>query len=305
MKKQNIKNIIHTALKDKIAFGESKHNAKKELDGFGKSTYKIYSYSTYNTYLKANLEYAKWLQENKNINKINDLSVTEQYASEYIQYRLDSGVSVYTAKMERSALAMLYSKQIEIDMPKRDNKNITRSRKSTENDKHISRNGKYKDVFTVALATGGRRSDIQKLSINDFKEIDGNLYVTFIQSKGGRNRLAPVLEEYTQQVKDIMENVKLSGKTRLFEHIPKEIDVHSLRREYAKNLYKNITENKDLKDKYLFQYPERVEYKNNKEIKRNFYKDRDNNIYDRDNIYIVSQALGHNRLDVSVTHYLK
>ena len=299
-RKQSVANIFHTELKNKIAFGQSKHADKANL-GFGESSYKIYSYSTYNTYLKECEQYAKWLKEEKNINKITDIKETEKYAKEYIEKRLnDDKVSVYTAKLERSAISMLYNKQLEIDMPKRDNKNITRSRLQVKNDKYISEDGKYKDVFVIGRATGGRRADLSNLRVNDFVEKDGHLYVKFIQSKGGRDRLSPVRDAYAQEVKEILEQAKADGKTRLFEHIPKEIDIHSLRRDYATNLYKDITENKELRDIYLSNYPKRQE-----KVKRDIYKDRDNNIYDRNDLYVVSQALGHNRLDVSVTHYLK
>ena len=33
--------------------------------------------------------------------------------------------------------------------------------------------------------------------------------------------------------------------------------------------------------------------------------DREGNIYNRDDLYIISQALGHNRVDTSIAHYLK
>ena len=135
-RKQSVANIFHTELKNKIAFRQSKHADKANLK-FGESSYKIYSYSTYNTYLKECEQYAKWLKEEKNINKITDIKETEKYAKEYIEKRLnDDKVSVYTAKLERSAISMLYNKQLEIDMPKRDNKNITRSRLQVKNDKY-------------------------------------------------------------------------------------------------------------------------------------------------------------------------
>lgn len=226
-KKQTIKHMIHSTLREKIAFGESKHFDKREL-GFGESTYKIYSYSTYDTYLKECMAYGEWLKDNKGISKITDLSVTEQYAKEYIQYRLSCGVSVYTAKLERSALSMLYGKRIEIEMPKRKNKAIKRSREETSNDRHISRGGKHKDIFTVALATGTRRCDIKNLNLDSLIEKNGLLYLKIERSKGGRDRLAPILEEYRQDIIDIFEQAKKDEKTRLFEHIPAKIDVHGL-----------------------------------------------------------------------------
>lgn len=312
-RKQNIENLFHTNLKNKISFGQSKHADKNGL-GFGISTYKIYSYSTYNTYVKECTLYAKWLAEEKNLKKTDNISKTEQFAKEYLQHRLNSGISVYTVKMERAALAMLYNRQIDIKLPTRNNRNITRSRHSVEGDKHYAENGKYKDVFTIGKATGGRRSDLARLTVNSFIEKNGHLYVQFDKSKGGRDRLTYVRGEYSQAIKDIIKMTRDSGKTKIFEKIPSRIDIHSLRREYCQGLYTEIKDNKDLRDDILKNYPARHEYKTQKdkfgnsytkEIQSNFYKDRDGNIYERDTIYVCSQCLGHNRLDVSITHYLK
>lgn len=312
-RKKDVERLFHQTLSDKLAFGQSKKAAKKDL-GFGQSTYQIYSVNSYKTYLKQCKQYAKWLKQEKGINKIDDINKTEQYAKEYIQKRLDDGKSIYTVKMERSALGMLYGKQIDIKLPSRTPDQITRSRKETKNDRYISRDGKYKDVFTIAIATGSRRKDISKLCVNNFREVDGKLYVFFEKSKGGRDRLTPVLEKYEKDVRDIIEQAKNEGKTRLFNHIPKEIDIHGLRREYCQGLYDEIKDNKELRNEILKNYPERRELKTQKdkngntvtkEIKSDVYKDRSGNIWKRDDIYVLSQALGHNRLDVSITHYLK
>ena len=312
-RKKDVERLFHQTLSDKLAFGQSKKAAKKDL-GFGQSTYQIYSVNSYKTYLKQCKQYARWLKEEKGINKIDDINKTEQYAIEYIQKRLDDGKSIYTVKMERSALGMLYGKQIDIKLPVRTPDQITRSRGETKNDKYITRDGKYKDVFTISIATGSRRKDISKLCVNNFREVDGKLYVFFEKSKGGRDRLTPVLEKYEKDVRDIIEQAKADGKTRLFNHIPKEIDVHGLRREYCQGLYDEIKDNKELRNEILKNYPERRELKTQKdkdgntvtkEIKSDVYKDRSGNVWKRDDIYVLSQALGHNRLDVSITHYLK
>lgn len=314
-RKQNIENLIHTNLKDKIAFGQSKHMDKTNQNlTFGESTYKIYSYNTYNTYLKECSQYAKWLESEKGIKKTDNINKTEEYVKEYLQYRQEQKVSVYTLKLERAALGMLYCKKIDYELPVRDSKDITRSRLSVEGDRHYSENGKYKDVFTLGKGTGGRRCDLEKLTTDSFLEKDGHLYVRFDKSKGGRDRLTYVREEYRQEIQNIIQKTKEEGRTKLLEKIPQRIDVHGLRREYCKGLYMDIKDNRELRDDILRNYPERHEYKTQKdengnsytkEIKRNYYKDRDGNMYDRDDIYACSQCLGHNRLDVSITHYLK
>ncbi len=312
-KKKAIENQIHNVLKNKISFGQSKHKDKENL-GFGKSSYKIYSYSTYNTYLKVAKEYARWLTEIKHIEKYEQFQNTEKYVTEYLKYRQERNVSIYTLKMERSALSMIYGKPIHYELPKRENKAITRSRTESVNDKHYCRTGKYKDVFTIGLATGGRRKDLMNLRTSDLREINGNYYIAFRCSKGGRNRLSPVRQEYVKEVKEIFLKREMLGKERVFDKIPQKIDIHSLRREYAQGLYKDIVRNPVLRDEYLKQYPKRREVKTQKnkygvictkEIKAEIYRDRSGNVYRRSDLYVVSQALGHNRIDTSIAHYIK
>lgn len=299
MGRKTISNQIHSALANRIAFGESKHLDKIEQETtFGKSTYKIYSFSTYDTYNKVGREYGKWLSEHGV--KYGKLADTERYAREYIQSRLEDGKSVYTLKMERSALGMIYGHNIDIPLPIRHNEDVKRSRENTANDKHISRTGKYADIFTVATATGCRRCDLKDLTIHSLVKKNGQYFLDIKQSKGGRDRLAPVLPSKLYEVKLIFQQAREDGKDKLFERIPKEIDVHGLRREYAQELYHTLTDDKVQRDNYLAYYPARHE-----KVKSDFYRDRDGNIFERNTVYVVSQALGHNRIDTSITSYLK
>lgn len=73
-----------------------------------------------------------------------------------------------------------------------------------------------------------------------------------------------------------------------------------MRREHAQELYHTLTDNKALRDEYLSFYPARHE-----KVKSDFYRDREGNVFERDTVYVVSQALGHNRIDTSITSYLK
>ena len=82
--------------------------------------------------------------------------------------------------------------------------------------------------------------------------------------------------------------------------VHRSTDVHGLRREYAQELYHVLSNNKSLRDEYLSFYPTKHE-----KVKSNFYRDREGNVFERDTVYVVSQALGHNRIDTSITSYLK
>lgn len=152
----------------------------------------------------------------------------------------------------------------------------------------------------MAAVTGCRRCDLKALNTNSLVERDGKYFLDIKQSKGGRDRLAPVLPSKADEVKKIFEQAKENGKGKLFDHIPKEIDVHGLRREYAQELYRSLTDDKSLRDEYLTYYPARHE-----NVKSDFYRDREGNVFERDTVYVVSQALEHNRIDTSITAYLK
>lgn len=310
-RKQSVHTLIKDSLEDKIAFGMSKHKAKRDLD-FGQSSYKIYAKVTYDTYKKECLKFADWLQSEKGIKRIKEIDDIKPYAQEYLQSRLDKGCSVWTVKMEKSALGMLYNEPIKFDMPKRDINNITRSRH--DRNAHFARDGKYKDVYVIALATGGRRADIEKLRPQDFKMQDGKLYVNFEQSKGGRDRLTYVRQEYVEDVLKIIQKAKLEGRDKVLEDIPSNMDIHALRKEYAYNLYQDIQAHEELRTFLLAHEPPRKEYRTSankdgikvtKEVQKGIYKTRDGDVYKRDDIYIISRQLGHNRIDTAICHYLK
>ncbi len=299
MGRKTIANQIHSSLADKIAYGESKHTDKIEQEKkFGESTYKIYSFDTYDTYRKVGEEYARWLMD-KGV-KYGSLAQTEHYVKEYIETRLDEGKSLYTLKMERSALGMIYGHSFDIPLPVRHSKDVTRSRLETANDKHISRTGKYKDIFTMVTATGCRRCDVTRLNVNSLVEKDGRYFLDIRKSKGGRDRFAPVLPDKVNEIKAIIDKARENGQHKLFEHIPKEIDVHGLRREYAQALHNTLKDNRSLRDEYLTYYPPRQEA-----VKSPYYKDREGNVFERDTVWVISNALGHTRIDTSITSYLK
>lgn len=309
-KNTNIHLLIKDNLVSKIAFGKSKHEAKKDLD-FGQSSYKIYGEETYKTYKKECLKYADWLENEKGIKKAKSIEDVKQYTQEYLQTRLDSGCSVWTVKMEKSALGMLYGEPIRMDIPKRDIHNIERSRH--DRNAHFARNGKYKDVYVIALATGGRRADIEKLKPDDFKMQDGKLYVSFKGSKGGRDRFTYVRQEYVHDVLEIVQKTESEGRNKVLEEVPSNMDIHALRKEYAYSLYQDIQRDDELRTFLLEHEPPRKEYRTSvnkdgqkvtKEVQKDIYKTRDGDIFKRDDIYIISRQLGHNRIDTAICHYL-
>ena len=169
-------------------------------------------------------------------------------------------------------------------------------------DRHFSEKNN-RNLIIIAQATGGRRKDLKKMKIEDFRTINGRLYVEIRQSKGGRDRISPIRPDLENDVLDILAKIRAEGRSKLFARIHTKADIHSYRREYAQELYKIISHNRPLRDTLLKVYPARYE----PEIKGDTYIPRRagiNKCFNRDDLYLVSQALGHNRLDIAVSHYL-
>lgn len=154
-------------------------------------------------------------------------------------------------------------------------------------------------MVLLARATGGRRSDILKITPESFFVDDnGVMWCRFEQSKGGKNRNAPILPQYRADLTVLIE--KSDSKMPIIQKISHHADIHGYRREYAQQLYSAVCHDERLQAQILANLPPRSE-----SVSGDTYHAHGAKFCGkRDNIYIVSQALGHNRLSVSVRHYL-
>lgn len=309
MGRKSLEKQINNKYNSMGRYGVSKFETKNQIAAENnksrfetKSPY-IHSRTTMATYKRVGDRFADYLIEKENFKKYDDFKdITIDHAINYLKYRYDHDlVSPFTLKMERSALSKLLDKKIEVELPQREREDIFRSRNEVDNDRHFSLKNNH-DLIVIAKACGFRRSDLEKVHIRDFKERDGHLYVSIDKSKGGRSRTSPVLPKYEKEVKEIIRERENLGKEKLVDKVHSKMDVHSYRREYAQELYQQVKEDHKLRDEYLNQYKQR-----NENIKSDYYHSRGDVEFHglRDDIYVVSQALGHNRLDVSVNHYLK
>lgn len=324
IRRNTIQQQITRNLNSKRAMGESRHEAKQELKAklgenykFGMTDEGIHSYKTFDIYSEHCQRFAEWCIKEKGINKYTSLEKIKPLAKEYLKEREEKGLSLYTLKSERAALGKLYGEQIDYSFQKaRSYDDITRSRGEVKNDKNFSEE-KNRDLVDICRATGGRREDIEKLTRNSFyTDEKGQMWVYFECSKGGRSRISPVLPEFKDRIKAILET-KEQGKP-LFDKVHGACDVHGYRREYARALYEAVKADSNLKDRmFSFEYA----YNEQKDRLLTGYSERNEpgikgDMYishskkhqfkgNRDDIYVVSEALGHNRLEVSVNHYLK
>jgi hypothetical protein len=100
--------------------------------------------------------------------------------------------------------------------------------------------------------------------------------------KGGRPREVQALPGHNEDVWTMREGRPDDAK--VFERIPRHLDVHSVRREFAQALYQHYANGRDLPPSSGRLRP----------------KD-----YDRAAAERVTWALGHNRIDVVLRHYIR
>lgn len=308
---KNLKIQMHKNLSEKIRIGTSRHEAKKDyaekcqVDGtkakLNESPY-IHSISTADNYRAVIDQFSGWLKENhKDIWQSQNLGqITKDVAYQYMQEREQRGLSAFTISRDLSAI----NKTLDLNLSKsegglkeRSSENMTRSRQEATNDKHYNKDN-YKDEIRLSESFGMRRESIVggqyalKADVSLFIK-DNQVYASLIE-KGGRYREAPclqqhkavILEKYSvqerdsltkEQFKDLYNNSKAE---LLVDKYTKMIDNHAFRGEYARNLYNQLAEQKtNLKEDYKG--------------------------FDKSIVQQVSNALGHNRLDVTVIHYLR
>ena len=110
----------------------------------------------------------------------------------------------------------------------------------------------------------------------------GWLSIPLTFTKGGKTREVPVLPGHEEDVLAVIQG--RAPNEKVFDHIPKHMDVHSYRRDSAQHRYLHYTAGQALPP---------VEGRLRRED------------YDPTATQQVSWALGHNRLDVVLRHYLR
>lgn len=270
---------VQDVLDSKLKIGHSKYIDKK----LRISSNYIYSWNTYRTYLKHCCYFVKWA---KNEYGCKNLDNAREYIKEYLEMRINGNLSAYTQKLEAAALAKLYScssKDFDVITDVRCRSNITRSRGQKLRDKHFSEE-KNSDFVNFCKSTGLRRSEL-KLLRKEHLHLDenGNYYLDVV-GKGGRRRKAIILDN---KAVDFIEN---SINDKIFPKVPNGADIHSYRADYCTAVYNKFARFKD-------NIPKSDRYYCRGDLK--------GICYDKKAMKIASQALGHNRISVIASHYIR
>ena len=280
-----------------MAIGESRYEAKrlaraearragtlKEFWSF--STGKIHSYKTRQTYQEHTMRFIQWAREAQGVRHLEDLDPrANELASQWLQLEIDKGQSPYTLQTERASLRMFFGdRQLanSVELPKRRGVNITRSRVPAARDRRFQP-ARWPAFMTFQQATGLRRGELQRIRVGDVYYDQAGQLVAYVQNgKGGKSREVPVLAGHEQKVLDLLAGREPEEK--LLAKVP-DCDVHAMRREYAQALYRQYAPGWSA-------LPPKTQR----------LRPTD---YNRAAVLKVSEALGHNRLDVVLNNYLR
>lgn len=314
------------------AFGES----KKEAVANGTEKEKIFSFNTYKSYWKHTKYFIKYIKENHP--ECTTLKSAKKYVNEWLQARMDQGLSAWTVQLEAKAMGKLYGISPDDENyfkpPKRNREDIKRSRGDRVRDKHFSKTNND-ELIKFCKGTGLRRAELGELRgkdlvtreeieaeisklesrpaaeltpadtkrlemLQDTRLFEGDYFTHVRNGKGGRERMSPIIGPNTEQ---IVERIKSTpAEEKVWQHIHQSADIHGYRAEYATIIYK-------AKARAIEEIPyDRVNRGTGRKYQSEVYtcrKDEAGRKLDKAAMLVCSKALGHNRIEVVANNYIR
>ena len=314
------------------AFGES----KKEAVANGTEKEKIFSFNTYKSYWKHTKYFIKYIKENHP--ECTTLKSAKKYVNEWLQARVDQGLSAWTVQLEAKAMGKLYGISPDDENyfkpPKRNREDIKRSRGDRLRDKHFSKTNND-ELIKFCKGTGLRRAELGELRgkdlvtreqieaeitqlesrpaaeltpvdtkrlemLQDTRLFEGDYFTHIRNGKGGRERMSPIIGPNTEQIVERIKNTPAEEK--VWQHIHQSADIHGYRAEYATIIYK-------AKARAIEEIPyDRVNRGTGRKYQSEVYtcrKDEAGRKLDKAAMLVCSKALGHNRIEVVANNYIR
>lgn len=226
-------------LEDKKAIGKSRHLAKMDAKEKGEKVETIHSYKTYDAYKQSSKTFVKWLrQEFPEVKDINDID--KDIGAMYIKHRAEQGVSAYTYSQD---IAML-NKTLSLGLNKSycgvANRSINAITKGRVD------NGFKTDSMALEIiikASGVRRNELYNLKKSDLLIHNGKVLGVQVTTgaKGGRPRTIEVIGKYQESFYKLVESIESDSKI-VTDKIPKQLQTHRLRAEFAQEKYEELVE---------------------------------------------------------------
>lgn len=238
--------------------------------------------------------FSQFVAEKSEGDDLDDLESILKYANRYLQSCVDKGSSAWTLTMFKNHLGKVF------DLPStafiaakpRQRADIKRSRYDVESDKRISQ-VKHDFFAMVGGATGLRRLEMQAIcgtALSPERDEDGFYYFA-TKGRGGQVRRSPIIARNEEEEQLILALFRQAGNFYVFNNryndvqtyaVPKKLDEHSHRAEYARRVYKHYERN-------VLELP--------RQQKTFLRKDLRGHVLDKFAELKASQALGYNRVD--------
>lgn len=310
-------------LESKACYGENRHHAKEEarekyrtehnnsLKGWNPGKLPgIYSKSTMKTYKAQMRPFARFCAQR---GARNSKGITLEMAQDYLIQLAKDGKSAWTISTAASAINKALGFELSPKALGLKGRKKTNIKKCREGDAYTKREyQKNKDQITLARAIGARRSSIynktdpKKLITPNrcVRNAEGIVIGIRLKEKGGKVRIAPVLNEYRDAVTEIVNRLarEHGEDTPLFDSYGGHIKNHWLRAEYAAKLLHQL-EDERAAGEPLFggEFPLSDYCSMKGKDKKRGPKTKG---HDTDLVAAVSGALGHNRVEVVLRHYM-
>lgn len=323
---------VYARLTGMQAFGES----KREAVANGMDREKIFSVNTYKTYWKHTKYFIAYIKEHHP--ECTTLKSAKKYVNEWLQHRVDQGLSAWTIQAEAKAMGKLYGITPEdkdyFTPPKRNRQDIKRSRGVRVRDKHFSKTNND-ELIRFCRGTGLRRAELESLKGSDLvtrEQIEAEIsrieslpaserspgverhlavlkdtrmfgceFFTHVCSgKGGRERMSPIIGKDVGMIVERIQNTPADEKVWKFVH--QSADIHSYRGDYATTIYKATA-------RPIEEIPyDRVNRGTGRRYQSEVYvcrKDEAGKKLDKAAMLVCSKALGHNRISVVADNYIR
>lgn len=341
-KNKQFSKTLHQQAYDRLTEMQAFGSSKKEAVDAVTNRDKIFSFSTYKTYMKHVNYFLRWVK--KNHPECTTLKTAKKYVRPWLELRLTqtdkngNHLSPYTIHTEAAALTKLF--QITPDdpdrfiPPQRTRYEIKRSRIPVSNDKHFSATNND-ELIRFCKGTGCRRNVLQRLEGRDLwsrpqmeQEIERLERSTCLPGNEAKHlsALKDALNIFPRQAWFIHHRKDKGGRNRfapivgpdaqmivsrmqqtkknekVWLHINTHADIHSYRAEYATLIYKQVA--RPVEDIPF----DRINRGSGKQYQGDVYvcrRDEQHKKLDRRALRITSKALGHNRVGVVAGNYLR
>lgn len=311
---KTLKSRMHDALSKKRVNarelsnrGVSRHDVKVATGQHTQKDY-IWADQSYKNHIARMEQFSKWLNEKYPAYKKVDIDMVDRdVMKEYLISQSERGLSASTISADMAMLNKVFEAELtktEIGLASRRIDEFVNNR---EGRSFHELQPKEKDAVLISQALGCRRSELLQLNSKSlYKASDGKIYA-YISGKGGKVRVAECLansqkwieerfKSHINRIGDINElslkrsdyNAITSDSERLIDNVRSTAPIHRLGRQcYAQELLHQI-EREGRSGELL----EQNKAKHTQYYKTNGY------VMKRYHAQVVSQNLGHNRIDV-------